>query len=177
MASLNLGKSKSYGHGSNIGITGPLDNNGNLLVDLTTPLPSGSNNIGSITLKSPLDSNGNVLVNLKTPLPTGTNNIGAVVITRNTISATPLSGTTASTAGTMTRLVGTSTLVKRFYVSYNGTGTLSIYAGFSSGMLIANITKGQTFEFICEMNEQVDLLTFAISSTIVSDSYTGAYYL
>jgi hypothetical protein len=80
-----FGTSKSYGIPLNTN-SFPLDSNGNVLVDIATPLPAGTNTIGNVNvantpnvnISNPLDANGNVKVNLQTPLPAGTNTIGNV---------------------------------------------------------------------------------------------------
>jgi len=45
------------------------------------PVPVGVNDIGDVGLTSPLDANGNLNVDLQTPIPAGSNVIGTVGVT------------------------------------------------------------------------------------------------
>ena len=116
---------------SNVIITSPLDSNGNVKVDLETPLPTGSNNIGYVNadITSPLDANGNVKVNLETPLPAGTNNIGYIYSVKPTKNAVLLNNASLTANTTWTYSPQSNKITILIHItSVSGTNpTLNVY--------------------------------------------------
>lgn len=108
-------------------------------------------------------------------VPVGIVNVNNII--RSTLSSNPISGTTSATVGTLTPLFSTSTLAKHFQIYYpkSATGILSVYYTNAAGSQVAQLSPQSGWEFTCQMNEQIDLSTIYVSSTVASDTYTGAY--
>ena len=151
-----------------VSVVSPLDANGNLLVDLATPLPSGTNTIGNVgianpldangnlkvdiesstglTISGPLDANGNVKVDLETPLPAGTNTIGNVNVA-NQPTVTESQSVTKFTS--LPYSVPANGRVVFQVEGTGGTATISFNNGSTTYQLNggAALTKGAIYEF------------------------------
>ena len=89
-------------------ITSPLDANGNLLVNLQTPIPAGSNTIGNVNVIS------------LPPLPAGNNNIGSVNSSIQSINKSRLGSVINYSASANTNVFSTnlkSTINGFFYIT------------------------------------------------------------
>ncbi|MCW1309951.1 MAG: hypothetical protein QXP04_04630 [Candidatus Nanoarchaeia archaeon] len=119
-------------------IVSPLDSNGFVQVDLETPLPSGSNTIGSVNLNAGSNAIGTVGV---------TSFANPTRVTRNP-SYLAVSLTTANTAQP---IATSSTIVRKAFIT-NTSSSDTVYVGASA----PSIPIAPNYTFVLEMNGDID---------------------
>ncbi|MEM3845594.1 MAG: hypothetical protein QXV17_08275 [Candidatus Micrarchaeaceae archaeon] len=132
----------------------------------------------AVQISSPLDSNGYIEVDLKTPIPSGSNAIGTVGVTsygnptRVTKSPSYLS-VSLTTANTAQQIATSSTIARKVFITNTST-TDTIYVGAST----PSIPIGPSDTFILDMNgdiDQTDLSTWYFVAPTAGDTIKVTY--
>ena len=123
----------------------------------TVDLSAGSNLIGSVDA-----------------IQSGSWNVGVSSITRSTLAEDGFTGSTDATAGTYTQVTTTSTLCKSFTIYSDSGNTAAIFVGYN-GNAARYIVPNGFMTFSAEDNEQIDISTFYVESSAVSQGYVVNY--
>ncbi|MEM3860064.1 MAG: hypothetical protein QW478_11795 [Candidatus Micrarchaeaceae archaeon] len=134
--------------------------------------------INNSIITSPLDSNGYVQVDLETPLPSGSNTIGTVGVTsfanptRVTRTFSYLSAS-LTTANTPQQITTTPTLIRKAFIT-NTSASDTIYVGAST----PSIPIAPNNTFVLDINgdiDQTDLSTVYFVGATAGDSIKVTY--